>query len=106
MSSSVGIAIGGPELEAVIKGTRPMVGVGLLGRLVVCIDVIVAIDDCELDLAGLPGRMIKGAGEGCEGGTGTGDTLVNEGDAVAVGVGSGVELADEVGRGIDVETTG
>jgi hypothetical protein len=37
---------------------------------------------------------------------GTGDALINEGDAVAVGVGMGVELADEVGKGTDVETTG
>jgi len=101
-----GIAIGGPELCAVMRGTWPIVGVALFGRLVVCIDVIVAIDDCELDLAGLPGRMMNGAGEGCEGGTGTGDAFINEGDAVAVGVGTGVAPADDVGRGIDVDTTG
>lgn len=69
-------------------------------------EAIVAIDDCELDLAGLPGRRMNGAGEGWDGGTGIGDAFVSEGDAVAVGVGIGVELADEVGRAMEVETTG
>jgi len=73
---------------------------------VVCRDDIVAIDDCELDRVGLPCRNVNGAGEGCEGGTMTGEALVSEGDAVAVGVGTGVVLADAVDSGIDMETTG
>ena len=68
----------------------------------------VAIEDWELDLAGLPGRTANiGAGEGCEGGGTTGvafanagETLANEGDTVAVGVGTGVLLEDE-GVGAD-----
>lgn len=36
----------------------------------------------------------------------TGEALVSEGDAVAVGVGTGVELEDVVGNAIDVETMG
>lgn len=65
-----------------------------------------AIDDCELDRVGLPCRNVNGAGEGCEGGMMTGEALVSEGDAVAVGVGTGVVLADVVGSAMDVETTG
>ena len=49
---------------------------------------------------------MKGAGDGCDGGTITGEAFIKEGDAVAVGVGRGVEVADEVGRAIDVVTTG
>ena len=49
---------------------------------------------------------MNGAGEGWDGITGTGDTFINEGDAVAVGVGMGVELAEDVGKGMVVETTG
>jgi len=83
-----------------------MVGVGLFGRPVVWIEVMVAMEDCEFDLVGLPGRRINGAGEGCDAGTATGEAFVSEGDAVAVGVGTGVDPAEEVGRAIDVETTG
>ena len=87
---------GGAELVAVTNGTWPSVGVGLLGRSLVCTDAMVATDDCEFDLAGLPGRMENnGAGDGFESGGGTGDALVNAGEAVAVGVGSGVLLFDE-----------
>ena len=67
---------------------------------------MVAIDDWELDLVGLPGRNVNGAGDGCEGGMMTGEALVREGDAVAVGVGIGVEIEDDVGIDTDVETTG
>jgi hypothetical protein len=101
-----GIATGGPELEAVTSGTWPIVGVGLLGRPDVWIEVIVAIEDCEFDLVGLPGRIINGAGDGCDGINGTGDALVSEGDSLVVGVGAGVEPEDVVGSGIDVNTTG
>jgi hypothetical protein len=69
-------------------------------------DVIVAIDDCEFDLVGLPGRMINGAGDGCDRIKGTGDAFVSEGDSLAVGVGAGVEPEDVVGSGTDVDTTG
>lgn len=65
------------------------------------------MEDWEFDRAGLPGRIENvGAGEGCEGGAMTGDAFVSDGDAVAVGVGKGVLPADEVGRGIEVETMG
>ena len=50
--------------------------------------------------------MNVGAGEGCDIGGTTGEAFVSEGDAVAVGVGTGVELADEVGSEIAVDTTG
>lgn len=83
-----------------------MVGVGLFCRLVVWNDDIVAIEDCELDLVGLPCRKENGAGDACEVGMMTGEALVKEGDAVAVGVGMGVVLAEVVGSAIDVETTG
>ena len=36
----------------------------------------------------------------------TGDAFVKEGDAVAVGVGTGVVLEEDVGKAIEVETTG
>ncbi len=65
-----------------------------------------ATDDCELDLVGLPGRKRNGAGEGCDGGTGTGEAFISDGEAVAVGVGIGVEPAEEVGREMDVVTIG
>jgi hypothetical protein len=57
---------------------------------------------------GLVGRIEKvvGAGDGWDGGAMMGDALVSDGDAVAVGVGRGVLPADEVGRGIEVETMG
>jgi len=64
------------------------------------------MEDCEFDLVGLPGRRMKGAGDGCEGGGITGEALVREGDAAAVGVGSGVLFDEDVGRAIDVDTTG
>jgi hypothetical protein len=83
-----------------------MVGVGLFWKPVVWIEVIVAMDDWELDRVGLPGRTMNGAGEECDGGIGTGEAFVNEGDAVAVGVGTGVVPAEEVGSAIDVDTTG
>ncbi len=67
---------------------------------------MVAMDDCELDRVGLPGRKINGAGEGCDCDTGTGEAFISEGDAVAVGVGIGVDPADEVGRAMDVDTIG
>jgi len=67
---------------------------------------MVAIEDCEFDLVGLPGRRMNGAGDGWDGGTTTGDALVSEGDAAAVGVGTGVEVEDDTGREMDVETTG
>ena len=68
---------------------------------------MVAIDDCELERVGLPGRIMKvGAGDGCDGGASTGDAFVRDGEAVAVGVGRGVEDAEDVGSGTDVETTG
>ena len=59
---------------------------------------MVAMDDCEFDLAGLPGRTENiGAGDGCDCGTTTGDALVSEGDAeVVVGVGKGVLRFDEI----------
>jgi len=91
---------------AVTSGTWPIVGVGLFGRPEVWIEAMVAIDDCELERVGLPGRRIKGAGDGCDGGTRIGDAFVKEGEAVAVGVGIGVVLADDAGRGIAVEMTG
>jgi hypothetical protein len=47
-----------------------------------------------------------GAGDGCDGGARIGDALVREGDAVAVGVGNGVDEAEDVGNAIDVDTTG
>ena len=49
---------------------------------------------------------MNGAGEGCDGGTATGEAFLNEGDAVAVGVGTGVLPAEDVGSGTDVDTTG
>lgn len=59
-------------------------------------DASVAIEDWEFDLVGLPGRTENvGAGDGCEGGRAIGDAFVNEGDEVAVGVGTGVLLEDE-----------
>lgn len=68
---------------------------------------MVAIDDCEFDRVGLPGRMVKvGAGDGCDGGAMIGEALVSDGEAVAVGVGTGVEFEDEVGKAIDVLMTG
>lgn len=36
----------------------------------------------------------------------TGEALVKEGEAAAVGVGTGVELDEEVGRAIEVDTAG
>ena len=71
----------------------------MFGNPEVCTeDAIVATDDCELDLAGLPGRTENiGAGDGCDCGTTTGDAFVREGDAeVVVGVGKGVLLIDVV----------
>jgi hypothetical protein len=56
----------------------------------------VAIEDCEFDLVGLPGRTENvGAGDGCEGGGMIGEVFINDGEAVAVGVGTGVVLDDE-----------
>ena len=64
------------------------------------------MDDCELLRVGLPGRTLNvGAGEGCDGGGMTGDAFISEGEAVAVGVGTGVPVCD-VGRGMEVETDG
>ena len=103
---------GGAEFVAVTKGTWPSVGVGLFGSSLVCIDDIVAIDDCEFDLAGLPGRMEnKGAGDGCDRGGATGDAFVREGEAAAVGVGKGVLLLEEaleadIGTGVGFERVG
>ena len=64
-----------------------------------CIDAIVAIDDCEFDLVGLPGltwNMVDdGAGEGAAGGGNAGKAFVSPGEA-SVGVVRGVF---EPGRG-------
>ncbi len=103
-----GSPTGGAEFVAVTSGTWPRVGVGLLPTEFVCTEAKVAIEDCEFDLAGLPGRTENiGAGEGCEGGGTTGvafakagETFANEGDTVAVGVGTGVLLEDD-GAGAD-----
>jgi hypothetical protein len=101
-----GTTTGGPEFMAVARGTWPSVGVGLLPTALWLIEVIVAIDDCELLRVGLPGLIEKvGAGDGCDGGTRTGEAFVREGEAVAVGVGSGVPDC-EVGKEIEVLTTG
>ena len=66
-----------------------------------------AIDDWEFDRAGLPGRTEKvGAGDGCDGGTTTGEAFVREGEAEAIGVGKGVLPAEDVGNEMEVDTTG
>lgn len=63
-----GTATGADEFIAVASGTWPKVGVGLLVTCVVpevWIEVMVAMDDCEFDLVGLPGRIVNvGAGDG------------------------------------------
>jgi len=57
-----------------------------------CTEVMVAIDACELDLAGLPGRTVNvGAGEGCEGGTMIGEAFGKDGESLAAGVGNEVD---------------
>jgi hypothetical protein len=66
-----GMVNGGAVFIAVASGTWPRVGVGLLviDCAPVCIDAIVAMDDCEFDRVGLPGRIENvGAGDGCDGG--------------------------------------
>jgi prefoldin subunit 5 len=45
---------------------------------------------------------MNGAGDACEIGATAGEALVKDGDAVAVGVGTGVEFEDNVGRVIEV----
>ena len=68
---------------------------------------MVAIDDCEFDRVGLPGRMEKvGAGDGCDGGMIMGEAFVSEGEEVAIGVGKGVLPAEDVGNEMDVDMTG
>ena len=107
-----GMPTGGAELVAVTNGTWPSVGVGLLGSSFVWTDAIVAIDDCEFDRAGLPGRTENsGAGDGWDGDGAAGDALVRDGEAVAVGVGRGVLLFDEVldadsGTGVGFDSVG
>jgi hypothetical protein len=64
------------------------------------------MDDCEFDRVGLPGRNINGAGEACESGATAGVALVKDGDAVVVGVGTGVTFVDGVGSVIDVFAIG
>ena len=55
------------------------------------------MDDCELDLVGLPARIENvGAGDGCDRAGGTGDALVNDGEPVAVGVGTEVLVPEGV----------
>jgi hypothetical protein len=64
---------------------------------------MVAIEDWEFDLVGLPGRTENvGAGEG---GGMTGEAFVNDGDVVVVGVGTGVLLDDEgaVREAVDID---
>lgn len=87
------------ELAAVTIGTWPRVGVGLLVTAGVCTDDMVAIEDWELDRAGLPGRTVKkgAAGEGRDGRT-AGGGLVRDGEAALIGVGTGVLFEDEVDR--------
>lgn len=80
---------------------------GLFVICEVCTEVIVAIDDWEFDRGGLPGRTEKvGAGEGCDGGTITGEAFVSDGEAVAIGVGKGVLPAEDVCNEMEVDTTG
>jgi len=65
------------------------------------------MDDWELDLAGLPGRTENvGAGEGLDGAGITGEAFISDGDAVVVGVGRGVVVAEGVDAGINVEIVG
>lgn len=73
-----------------------------------CEDASVAIDDCEFDLVGLPGRTWKvvedGAGEGAAGGGNAGEAFGKPGEA-AVGVFKGVSLPGK-GAGRVVEMIG
>ena len=98
-----GKPIDGAQFVAVTSGTCPNVGVGLFVRLLACTDTIVAMDDCEFDLAGLPGRTEKvGAGEGCEGGGGAVEAFDNDGDTMLVGGGIGVVLAEKLASVVEI----
>lgn len=93
-------------LGTATPGIELMIGVGILPACACDIDdAKVVIDDCELDLVGLPGRTWKvvedGAGEGAAGGGGNaGRTLANPGDGM-VGVVRGV-LLPSLGTGVDI----
>ena len=65
---------------------------------------MVAIGEVEFERVGLVGR-ITDAGDGIVGGgpTYAGMTFMNEGDVETVGVGTGVELAEETAVEIDIE---
>lgn len=92
-----GRTAGGAELAAVTRGTDPRVGVGLLTLKDVAVEAIVAIEDVEFERVGLPGRII-GAGDGIGAiifGFEMGKTLFKAGEVAMVGVGTGVELAEE-----------
>jgi hypothetical protein len=71
------------------------VGVGLFVTAGVCTDDMVAMEDCEFDRVGLPGLTVKkgAAGEGSDGAM-AGEALVRDGEAVLIGVGTGVAVAD------------
>lgn len=82
----------GPDgFVAVTIGTWLRVGVGLFVTAGVCTEDIVAIDDCEFDRAGLPGLSGKNgaAGDGSDEAM-AGEALVKDGEAVLMGVGTGV----------------
>jgi hypothetical protein len=93
-----GMPTGGAELVAVTRGTWPIVGVGLLARLLT-LDMV-AIEDWEFERVGECGRILKlvcvGAGDGWAGGIGTGEAFVRAGDGAAdIGRG-GVGIVDRV----------
>jgi hypothetical protein len=81
-----GRAAGAAELTAVTRGTAPKMGVGLLFT----VEAIVAIEDVLFDLVGLPARP-----EGTPVLDEIGKTLLKDGEVAIVGVGNGVELAEE-----------
>jgi hypothetical protein len=94
-----GVGCGKPtepaELVAVTIGTWLSVGVGLFVTAGVCTEDIVAIEDCELDRAGLPGLKGKnGAAGDTSDGPMAGDAFAKDGEATLIGVGVGVVLID------------
>jgi len=95
-----GRATGGAEFVAVTNGTVPNIGVGLFTLNEVAVEARVAIEEVEFERVGLLGRT-PGAGDGvCPAFVfvvvaSTGVTLLKDGEVAMVGVGRGVEFAEE-----------